>query len=520
MTPRASICTLLALAACGGSDPAPGPPNLVLVSVDCLRADHVHAYGYERETTPVLDALAAEGVRFERCLSTTSWTLPAHLSMLTGLPVSGHGVDDDRLWTRVGPDGAPLDVPMRGVFLSEVLKEAGYDTAGFVTWKYLEEQFGFGPGFDVYERLAHNFYSHPVVGPRFEQLSAAKDVEGMKALAAAHPDLFDDTTPTAPQVVDRALEWLDGREGEAPFFLFLHVFDCHDPYSPPAPYDRMFDPGYEGTIDGRRVTTADSPVQPDMDPRDLEHLVARYDGAIRFVDAELGRLFEGFDGRGLTEDTLIAVTADHGEEFYEHGQKTHRRQLYLESVGVPLILRWPAGLPRGVVVEGNSGLVDLTPTFCAAAGVTAPPSMGVDLLPMARGEARNRERPYLSELVLFDQGAVPNRLVSVLRGDQQRLVASRGAAPFAGVVLDLSDDPLGRGWGTATEDHEDQLGPLRGALHRLRESLHERQAGSPMSARDLADLAAMGYGGHGEAVEGEAGDGSRLVLDGGVWPHE
>ena len=115
---------------------------------------------------------------------------------------------------------------------------------------------------------------------------------------------------------------------------------------------------------------------------------------------------------------------------------------------------------------------------------------------------------------------MPNRLVSVLRGDEQRLVASRGTAPFAGVVLDLAGDPLGRGWGTAAEDHADELGQLRAALQRLRESLHERAAGAPMSARDLADLAAMGYGGHGEALEGEAGDGSRLVMDGGVWADE
>jgi arylsulfatase A-like enzyme len=518
MTRLPSSCVFLLLAACGGSEPPDERPNLVLVSVDCLRADHLHCYGYERETSPVLDRLAAEGVRFQRCVSSTSWTLPAHLSMLTGLPLSGHGVDDERLWTRVDTDGAALDVPMRGVFLSEVLQESGYDTAGFYTWKYLEPQFGFGPGFDVYERLAHTFYSHPQVGPQFETLSAANDLEGMKALAAAHPALFDDTTPTAPQVVDRALAWLEEREGDEPFFLFLHVFDCHDPYSPPPPYDRMFDPEYTGSIDGRRVTTNDSPVHSGMDPRDLTHLVARYDGAIRYVDSELGRLFDELDARGLRDSTLIAVTGDHGEEFFEHGRKTHRSQLYLESVGVPLILRWPEGLRGGEVIAGNTGLVDLLPTFCAAAQVAAPPSMGTDLLPIARGEATNGARTYISELTLFDQGAVPRRLVSVLRGDEQRILASRGSAPWAGVQLDLAADPLGRGWGTASDNPGQDLTRLREALLRLRESLPSRQAGAPMTARDMADLAAMGYGGHGESIEGQ--DSDRLILDGGVWPDE
>ena len=494
-------------------------PNMVLVSVDCLRADHLGAYGYKRDTSPRIDQLAAQGVRFERCLATTSWTLPAHLSMLTGLPLSGHGVDDDRLWLRKDADGKPVEVPLRGVFVSEVLAQEGYATAGFYTWKYLEPQFGFGPGFDVYERLNHNFYSHPVIGPQFEALRVANDREGMAALAQAHPTLFDDTSPTAPEVVDRALAWLDGeRDGDAPFFLFLHVFDCHDPYSPPAPYDKLFDPDYSGTIDGRRVTTPDSPVRKDMAAEDLHHLIARYDGSIRFVDDELGRFLDALDERGLTEDTLIAVTGDHGEEFFEHGRKTHRNQLYLESVSVPLILRWPASLPANTVIAGNSGLVDLMPTFCAAAG--APMSggtMGIDLLPIARGQQGNGARTYLSELVVFDKGVTPQRLVSIIKGDEQRILAARGKDGWGGVRLDLGSDPLGRGWGSATEDHAVVLERLRGALTRLRVGLPSRQAGEPMSESDLADLAAMGYGGHGEDLEG-GGDGERLILDGGVWP--
>jgi arylsulfatase A-like enzyme len=517
----ASICALL-LAACGGGpEGSPARPNLLLISVDCLRADHVGCYGYERDTTPGLDKFARQGVRFERCISSSSWTLPAHLSMLTGLPVSGHGVDDDRLWSRVDGQGQPLDVPLRGVFVSEVLKAAGYATAGFYTWTYLEPRFGFGPGFDVYERLAHNFYSHPTVAPRFEALRAANDVAGMKALAAEYPALFDDTTPSAPEVVDRAVQWIDGlhEDGEQPFFLFLHVFDAHDPYTPPAPFDRMFDPDYTGDIDGRRVTSGDSPVRRDMDPRDLQHLVARYDGAIRFVDKELSRLFEALEQRDLTENTLVIVTGDHGEEFFEHGAKTHRNQLYLESVGVPLLMRWPAALPAGRVVEGNAGLVDLVPTLAAAAGVELPrPTMGVNLLPFARDEATNDARPYLSELSVFDQGSVPRRLVSITRGNEQRLLSTRGKQAWSGLALDLGTDPLGRGWGTPTQDVE--FDRLRQALARLREAQPARDGTTPLDSNAIEGLAAMGYAGAGEAIEGVASEGDRLVIDGGVWPDE
>ena len=489
----------------------------MLVSVDCLRADHLSAYGYERETSPNLDRLASEGVRFERCLSTSSWTLPAHLSMLTGLPLSGHGIDDDRLWTRVDGKGRPLPVSMGGIFLPELLSKAGYRTAGFYTWKYLEPQFGFGPGFEVYQRLAHTFYSHPTVGPRFEALRKAGDTEGMKALAAEYPKLFDDTRPAAPEAVDRAIAWLDSLAPREPFFLFLHLFDCHDPYTPPAPYDELFDPGYEGPIDGRRVTTADSPVRPEMAPADLAHLVALYDGEIRFVDSEIARLLEALERLGLTDQTLIAVTGDHGEEFYEHGRKTHRSQLFLESISVPLILRWPEGLPAGRVVAGNAGLVDILPTFCAAAGITPPPSMGRDLLPSARGEATEAPRPYLSELVLFDRGPVPQRLFSLVRGDEQRIYATRGRAPWQGRRLDLAADPLGRGAGTPVEDGDAVLARLRPALERLVGNLHHRQAGEPLTPEDIDELAALGYGGHGESIEG-SGEEGRLVIDGGVWP--
>lgn len=509
------------LAACSGGpdeETADTRPNLVLLSIDCLRADHLRCYGYERETSPTIDRLAKEGVRFERCLSTTSWTLPAHLSMLMGLPLSAHGVDDDRLWTRIDGEGQPVPVPLKGVFLSELLESAGYDTAGFVTWKYLEDQFGFGPGFDVYERLAHTFYSHPEVGPAFEAAQEAGDTEAMKALFEAHPQLFDDTSPTAPEVFDRAMAWLDQREGDEPFFLFLHVFDCHDPYSPPEPYARMFDPEYTGTIDGRRVTAPDSPVHKDMDARDLEHLVARYDGAIRFVDAELERWMNGLAERGFATNTLHAITADHGEEFFEHGGKTHRSSLYMESVGVPLVLHWPDGLEAGHVIAGNSGIIDLLPTFCSAAGVeSVPPNMGTDLLPIARGEVTNGKRLYLSELTLFGQGAAPDRLLSLVRGDEQTVARTRGQAAWQAARIDLGADPLGRGFGEPTSQVE--LDALREGLRHLRTALPDREAGEPLDAGDLADLAAMGYGGHDGPIEGED-HGDRLILDGGVWPDE
>ena len=161
------------------------------------------------------------------------------MASLAGRAGAAPGVDDDRLYSRDAAQGEPIEVPLLGVFESEVLQSAGYATAGFFTWKYLENPFGFGPGFDVWERLGHTFYSHPEVGPRWERLQTAGDVEGMKALAAEHADLFDAARPSAPETVERALAWLGEREDaqdEQPFFLFVHLFDVHDPYHPPEPH--------------------------------------------------------------------------------------------------------------------------------------------------------------------------------------------------------------------------------------------------------------------------------------------
>jgi len=525
--PRLALSILgAALLACGRApSPASARPNVLLVSVDCLRADHLSCYGYARETSPTLDRLAREGVRFERVLATTSWTLPSHLSLLTGLPVSAHGIDDDRLWLRTAADGEALPAPLRAVFLPELLAGAGYATAGFYTWKYLEPRFGFGPGFDVYERLGHTFYSHPLVGPEFERLREAGDEEGLKALMAEHPALFDDTRPSGPEAIDRAAAWLDEHARERagrPFFLFVHLFDAHDPYTPPEPWFSLFDPDYQGPIDGRRITSPDSPVHARMRPADLARVVSLYDGAIRFIDAELARLLARLEELGLAEDTLVIVTGDHGEEFFEHGMKTHRNQLYQESVRVPLVLRWPRGLPAGRVVGGNAGLVDVAPTVLAAAGLApATPLGGVDLLPIARGEAPNGERTYLSELTVFAPGeSVPTRHLALTRGNRQTLFTTRGAAPWSARSFDLEHDPTQHaGEPLDPARIAAELAALRSSLAALRAAQPDRSSGAqPLSARELEELAALGYGG-GEEVPATEGP-ERLSLDGGVWPDE
>ena len=518
------------LAACGNDDEA-RRPNILLISIDTLRADHLSSYGYGRETSPALDRLAENGVLFERAIAPTSWTLPSHLSMLTGLEISAHGIADDRQWTWVDANGEPLTPNLAGRFLPEMLQDAGYRTAGFHTWKYLDEQFGFGPGFEVYERLGHTFYSHPVVSKRFDELRAANDVEALKRLRDEHPELFDVARKSTPEVLERGREWISEARAstpDQPFFCFLHLFDVHDPYTPPPPFDTKFDPDYDGPIDGRNVTSGDSPVRGDMDPRDLAHLIALYDGEIAYVDAQLAGLFAWLETEGIAEDTIVVVTSDHGEEFFEHGHKTHRRQLYRESVHVPWILSWPGRLPAGLRVAETAGLVDLAPTVLGLVGVTPPrATSGRDLSRVVLGHERHTDRTYLTELYLFDAGPFVQRQLGLHRGEQHDLLVADGNTPPRHERFDYATNPLGKGPGLniAHEAPEhprtmDALGAQLDQIRSLRAASPMRPAGAGggLTAKDIAELEAVGYA-HGEEIMAPiaAPRGNLLPAEAGFW---
>jgi arylsulfatase A-like enzyme len=318
---------------------AAGLPNIVLVSIDSLRSDHVHAYGYARETTPTIDQLAREGVLFQTVVSPTSWTLPAHLTLLTSLPPEEHGVVRDGMRMR---DDA--------VTLTEVLWQAGYATAGFVSAPYLDADYGFSQGFDYYDDYTI---------AKWDQFSSHHGV-------------------TSPPLLRITSDWLgqwDARGRERPFFLFVHMWDVHYDYTPPPPYDSLFDPDYKGTVTGENYEFG-TQVHPGMDPRDLQHIIALYDGEIRYTDLYLGRLLDRLRELAVLDNTIVVVTADHGDEFFEHGHKGHRKTLYDESVLVPLVIRYPAKVPVGQRVASQVRLMDVGPTVLSLAGVARPPAFG------------------------------------------------------------------------------------------------------------------------------------------------
>jgi arylsulfatase A-like enzyme len=337
---------------------------VLLVSIDSLRADHLGSYGHRNDTSPTIDALAREGALFEAAISSAPWTIPAHATMLSGLPPEVHGVTSYR--RRLAPEA---------ITLAEVLRDAGYATAAFVSGPTVMAQHGFDQGFASYDES--------MVEP-----DRRKSARGQ-------------TSPGLVTLVDGFLHrWSDdGRR--APFFVFLHMWDVHYDYAPPPPYDRMFDPDYQGDMTADDFTR-NTRITAKMDPRDLAHVRALYDGEIRCTDDHLGRIVATLRALDALDDTIVVVTADHGEEFFEHGLKGHGVALHDEVIRIPLVVRWPRRIAAGQRVSEQVRLGDLAPTILGLAGVPSPPGFAAPQL----GEP-NRALDVTSWITSRDAGACP-----------------------------------------------------------------------------------------------------------------
>jgi arylsulfatase len=379
-----------------GSEIAIRAPNVILISLDCVRADHLGAYGYERSTSPRLDELAREAVVFETATAVSSFTHPTHMTMLTGLPPSIHGVSR---WRK--PDSSVA-------YLPEILSRAGFRTNGIVSGPLLSQSFGFERGFDVY----HAFH--------------------------------DETR--APELADAALEMLRRGRGQ-PQFLFLHFFDAHWPYWPGDELNTLFGP-LSGDTSGL-LHKVRNQIPPESD-RDVQHMMDLYDAEIVYLDREVGRFFDELRKMGMYESSLILVTADHGEAFLEHGFWEHGQTLYQEMVHVPLLVKWP-GEPAPQRVEGLVGQTDLFPTILEAAGIERAASAyaGVSL-PRFNERRDSTGREVVLELTWDPLPERPARMLVAFRSERYKYIASFEAptvdalysAPVASEELyDLIGDP-------------------------------------------------------------------------------
>lgn len=345
---RAVMAAILAAAlplAAGAAPPAP-VGRILLVTIDTLRADHVGAYGGP-VPTPAIDALARDGVLLLEACTPMPSTGPAHASLFTGLHPWRHRVLDNAV-------PVPAELPR----LATWMRGAGFSTAAFVSSYIVHERFGFGRGFEVYAFTPTESYTWRG-RPR------------------------DRFWTRGERVVDAANDWITAHAGER-FFVWVHLFDPHSPYAPPAGFRVSADEPV--SLEAKRVPPG---VQ---DTRQLAALIRAYRGEVRYADAQVGRLVERLRVLDLLDETAVVVSSDHGEGLGDHGLLEHGANIHDELVRVPLVLRAP-GLPRGRRLAGSAQLEDLAPTLLSLAGVSVPTDLdGFDLRPWLAGQVERSPR--------------------------------------------------------------------------------------------------------------------------------
>jgi arylsulfatase A-like enzyme len=335
-------------------------PNVLIVLIDALRADRLGAYGYHRDTSPNLDKLASEGARFDAAIAQASWTKPSIASMLTGLYARQTSVSSGT-WAQEGQEGAVLvqQLAAKHVTLAEQLAALGYETGAFGENHHLVPELGFSQGYLRYD------WKQPV------------HIAPLREIVRRFESRF-----IADWINERYFDWLDAKEGRK-FFAYLHHIDVHWPYESPAPFSGMFTAAPAPEDFNRSKFMPDTVERlreggvGELNPETLRAMSDAYDEGIRYVDDRLGKVFDELRRRGVYDDTLIIVTADHGEEFLDHGLLGHGESLYDEVIRVPLIVKFPCPGPHCAsrVVNSQVELVDIYPTVLGAVGADAPANL-------------------------------------------------------------------------------------------------------------------------------------------------
>ncbi len=382
-----------------------GPPSIVLVLIDTLRADYLGSYGFDGDVSPSLDRIAEESIVFEHAFSQAPWTKPSIASLFTSLHPEQHGVVAHG--KRYGGDGdvRASALPRRAATLAELLRGAGYETVAFIANPWIQRRLGFAQGFEIFDTEQ--------VGNRVP----------------------------AKILLDKAREWLAERDPTRPFFLYLHLMDVHGPYDAPrADYEAIL--GSAGLGESRPLTRAEAATRRGYlmrgggthgDDLALDSWRASYAAGVRSVDRQLGAFFEELRRGGVLDDALLVVTSDHGEELADHGGWDHGGSLFEEQIRIPLIVRMPGGLRRGQRVERVVSLVDVMPTLLGVAGARAPEVMaGEDLGPLLAGGDLDGPGAAFASGVKWkpDVKAVRTLDRKLIRGEEGRAV-----------VYDLSTDP-------------------------------------------------------------------------------
>jgi len=489
---HAAVLLWVPVAGRGTSGPAPPvvgevPPNVVVLVVDTLRADRLSCYGYDRPTSPRLDALAERGCLFESAWAQAPWTRPSVASILTSLYPSSH--DTTTQWDRL-----PRSVPT----VAELLHARGYETAAFSANMQVSPFFGFGRGFETFWNSGtytlRRFTAFGRIEHGVKRWLAVSLAGGLIGKVAGDERILRGTE--AESLNARILDWAAERDRGRPAFLYVQYLAPHRPYTPPE--DLIND----GELDPVALH-AEMDVEKERKPYPLESyppasdeardgLSRLYDAEIRYCDRELGRLIDRLGEEGvLDERSWLVVTSDHGEEFYDHEQWLHGNSLFEELVGVPLIVVGP-GIEGGRRVSDPVELVDLLPTICDWAGAeVSAPVHGASLTPYLEGLAEDEGWPGAGRAYAERPG---EPTIRALRTGSRKLIHIDGG-PDGGLWLeyDLARDPRER-TNLATTEPDPELRRLLEEMRTAAGAFLGERAGDVELEGDVADtLRALGY---------------------------
>ena len=366
-------------------------PNVLLISLDTTRADHLSCYGYERRTSPNLDKLAEQSVFYNKAVATSSWTLPSHASMFTGKFTSSHGARYDpqgSLFLSSAVHSASEDYRARSlgrdeVTLAQILKESGYATGGIAGGPWLMRFFGLDKGFDFYDD------------------SNISSINGK----------------SAQLVSESAVKWIEQNKSNE-FFLFLNYFDPHVPYMPPKTAAQMF------------LTSDMKEKKPYMPTVSSERSKALYDAEILYMDHHIGQLLKKLKDHRLYDNTLIIVTADHGELLGEHSKVGHGQNLYQEELWIPLFVKYPGGEVSPSRNDLRAQLTDILPMICRRLGLPVPDGV--------QGTVPSKsQHPVIAEVYPLAKVSRVGSWRAIFEGDFKFVWNSNGAHK----LFNLADDP-------------------------------------------------------------------------------
>jgi arylsulfatase A-like enzyme len=346
---------------------APDSPNVLIIIVDALRADHLSPYGYTRDTSPYLTQLAQQGVLFENAISPASWTLPSHASMLTGLYPHETKVETEK-------DVISGNLPILG----DAMRKRGYRTAGFsANYFMFSRSRGFGQGVSHFED-----YQQTLAGI-LEEVPLSKFIFGkLSHYTTGEPDAFFGVKnyAKAGTINDDVVNWII--KGRRPFFVVLNYFDVHEPVIPPDPYMHMYARNSQA-LDRSKYLQGNCDFEKVLCNSEVPQFVDKYDGATRYVDDNVQHLLSRLNELGLLKDTIVVFTSDHGEEIGDHGIFGHGKSLYRPEIHVPLVFWKPGMVPASVRVPAPVSTTDIPATILDLIAAGNQPSLpGHSLAPL------------------------------------------------------------------------------------------------------------------------------------------